>query len=209
MEKTTFDRMDKIESALQQYLRTNGTLPCPANRTLSLNNASLGTPTDCTLPSATGTTDVGASSSAIRIGAIPIAVLNLDRNIIFDGWTNRFTYAVVKNLATTPTAYRTYSATGSGPFTIRDKNTNQINISTDIAYIIISHGEKGNGSYHIEGAQIKACGATLESENCNNDNIFVDAEYYSTPNSSYYDDILRWKTRSRLIKTSKLAIALP
>jgi type II secretory pathway pseudopilin PulG len=208
-EKTTIEKLNQIEEAIGQYVRQNGYIPCPASRIDNLNSSNLGVPTDCTLSSATGTTDITVSASTIRIGAVPVAVLNLDKNTIFDGWTNRFTYIAVKELSTTQNSFKTYAATSGGPFIIRDKNANQVNISDDVGYIIISHGEKGYGSYNVNGTQVKACGTTLESENCNNDNIFINSKYYGIENASYYDDIMRWKTRSRLIKSNNLAIALP
>ncbi len=208
-ENLTKERINQIELAIGKYLILNGTLPCPASRLDSSNSVTLGVATDCTLSSATGTTDVSAVTPALRIGAVPTTALNINPLYMIDGWGNKYTYAVVKNLATTPSSFSSYSASGTGPFTLKDKNANQINSSSDISYILISHGEKGYGAYSADGIQGKACGTTLESENCNNDNIFVNAEYYGTNNSSYFDDIVKWKTRGRLIKANKLAIALP
>jgi type II secretory pathway pseudopilin PulG len=208
-EKITIAKLDQIEEALGKYLRKNGTLPCPASRLDSLVSSTLGVATDCSITVPLGILNITTPSSPIRIGTVPVRALELDSNTIFDGWNNKFTYAVIADLAISSNSFKTFAATGVGSFIIRDKNSNQMNISNDVSYVILSHGEKGIGSYSINGIQVKACGVTLEAENCNDDYIFTDAKYYATANSSYYDDILRWKTRSRLIKSNNLAIALP
>lgn len=208
-ENITIARLDQIEEALGNYLRKNGTLPCPARRVDSLVSSTLGVAADCSTIVPLGILNITTPSSPIRIGAVPVRALELDNNIMFDGWNNKFTYAVIADLAVSSNAFQTFEPIGVGSFIIRDKNANQINISNDVSYVILSHGEKGIGSYNINGIQIKSCGTALESENCNDDYIFTDAKYYADANSSYYDDILRWKTRSRLIKSNNLAIALP
>ncbi len=208
LEKETNAKIQEIEAALNKYVQTNGYLPCPASREDALTSSNLGVSTDCTLGSATGTTDVTNASTTIRIGAVPVATLGVDRNYIFDGWKNRFTYIVVKSLATTSSSFKSYAASGTGPIIIQDKNANQTNVSNDVSYVLISHGMKGYGAYNIDGTVIKACGAALESQNCNDDYTFVDSDYFPTENTSYFDDVLKWKTRSNLIKSSGLAIAL-
>src|SRR6478735_1969862 len=40
--KQTKDKLDKIEKAVQLYYETNGRLPCPANGTLAVTDASFG-----------------------------------------------------------------------------------------------------------------------------------------------------------------------
>lgn len=208
LEKETNAKIREIEAALNKYVQTNGYLPCPASRADSFTSSNLGVSTNCTLGSVTGTTDVTNASAEIRIGAVPVATLGIDRNYIFDGWKNRFTYIVVKNLATNADSFKSYAASGTGPIIIQDKNANQINLSNDVSYVLISHGIKGHGAYNIDGTVIKSCGATLESQNCNDDYAFVDSEYFSAEDVSYFDDLLKWKTRSNLIKSSGLAIAL-
>ncbi len=208
LEKSTQDKLKYIENSLNNYVKTNGILPCPASRTESLTNANLGVSTDCSQASANGTIDITNSSTTIRIGTIPAATLGIDKNYILDGWKNRFSYIVVKDLATTSSSFKSYAASGSGPIIIQDKNANQTNISNDVSYIIISHGIKGYGAYNADGVIIKACGSSLESQNCNDDYTFVDSEYFPTENASYFDDVLHWRTRSNIIKSSGLAIAL-
>ncbi len=208
MENATNQKLAFIEESLRKYVQANGALPCPASRTLALTNASLGTATDCTAVSASGTADVTNGGVSVRIGAIPVTALGIDRSYIYDGWRNRFTYVVVKNLATTLTTFKSYAPSGTGPIVIQDKNANPINISSDVSYILISHGAKGYGAYDMNGVQLKACGSTVESQNCNDDYTFVDEHYFPTENSSYFDDVLRWKTRNMLTKSSGLAIAI-
>lgn len=206
---TTSQKIQTIEAALLHYTAFNKHLPCPARLNAQPNTSTFGTETDCTAAAPSGTTDVGTTNDAIRIGAIPIKALGLDDSFNYDGWKNRFTYVAVKNQSTTAASFKSFPVTGSNAILIRDKNGNQIHSNLDTSYIIISHGEKGIGATNLEGTYVKSCDASLESQNCNNDGVFIDSEYNpSSVAANYFDDIVKWSTRSQVIKKTSMAISL-
>jgi hypothetical protein len=205
-ENMTKDKLEIIESALENYVKVRGKLPCPSSRTESFESANLGLDSDCTLLSApAGTVDFLSADSDIRIGAIPVRELNLDKDLLFDGWRNRFTYAVAKDLAKTSESFRDFSPTGLGALTIKDKNGNTINSKNNVAYVITSHGPKGLGAFNIGGVQRTACPTPIGGENCNDDDVFIDAFLYPTHDNP---NMVKWKTRNYLIKSTALIAPL-
>jgi prepilin-type N-terminal cleavage/methylation domain-containing protein len=76
------------------------------------------------------------------------------------------------------------------------------------AYILVSHGKNGLGAFNFcqPGAVCNhsrsdtSNAGDSEKENANNDDIFVDAmQNTGSPPSAYYDDIVLWRTQSRLM----------
>lgn len=201
--------LTRIQQALDSFFNQNGYLPCPAPLTAQFSDVSsqIGVAQDCTAGSApTGITSYSAPGGTIWIGAIPTRTLNLPDNLMFDPWNHRIEYAVVKGLAQSKSNYSSMTTTSSF-FVIKDNYLNQINTDSFsasdskavniVAYTLYSHGKDGNGATNNAG-NAKSCGSTsLDIENCNNDNIFIDANYNSSSGASYYDDYIRWKTNQQ------------
>lgn len=196
----TNSNLQKIQSAIDAYVNLNGHLPCPASLTDPISTSTFGVSTGCSLSPPAGTIDLGSGADSIRKGALPTRSLNLPDSLMFDGWNHRFAYAVVKNLATTNTAFSTATPT-SAAMVIQDANANQIN-NLPIAYVIVSYGKNGNGATNNMGITKNCAMGSTESKNCDSiSNTFVDA-FCNATGSSYYDDIIKWKTVSLQIRDS-------
>jgi hypothetical protein len=65
-------------------------------------------------------------------------------------------------------------------------------LDPDAMFVLLSHGENGNGAFSGQGTSLAACDTTLlESENCDNDFTFMSALIDSRANSNlYFDDII-------------------
>jgi len=196
----TNNELDKIQNALNTYVAKNGYVPCPASQTAAVSSTTYGVATDCTATAPAGTVDVGSGSAQIRIGVVPTRTLDLNDSDMLDGWDNRISYVVIKQLAQNSTNFTTYTNTAAETIIINDSNGNRINApladDNHVVYLLISHGRSGHGAYNSNGASFIACGSFVDSENCNNNNIFIDTNY--NPNTAHlFDNIIRWKSRGQ------------
>ncbi|TAE81908.1 MAG: type II secretion system protein [Alphaproteobacteria bacterium] len=204
-----------IDAALRRYVVSAGELPCPAARTLTVNDANFGRESDQDCASATaplGTVDVG--NSTIRIGSVPVRELNLPDGMMFDAWDRQITFMMVKSLAMND-ALRTASAvtapiahTGSGWGGIRvvnalghdvfDRRDPAIAPRHFIAYALISHGENRGGARTKQGTPHIGCPTiSRDAMNCDDsDHMIRDGDLVndvSISNSSYFDDLVLWQ----------------
>jgi type II secretory pathway pseudopilin PulG len=193
-------KLDRIQGAINAYVNQNGFLPCPADSTAAVATATFGTSTDCSTGSApTGTTESGTGDDTIRQGVVPSRTLNLADTDMFDAWNNRFTYVVIKKLATTITNFSTAAPTNAA-IIMQDVNNNQIN-NAPVAYVLISHGKHSDGAVNYNGVTTTCTAGTPEAQNCSNTSTFKDG-VYNTNSTNYFDDYVRWKTKSQQIHDS-------
>lgn len=210
-------KFDEIEKALNQFVRVNRRLPCSADITIDPNSGSFGfEQTNCstTIPGDFELTP----AVRVRNGMVPVRTLGLPDDYAFDTWGNRIRYIVLSPLAATAPFPVPNFITFLNFFTVFDPNTrpiqilnasgnaiNKANIYTaptennTVAYVLLSHGENGNGAVPYAGGAVPACPASglLDQENCNGDANFRDASL-SFSGSNYFDDIIRWKTFNQL-----------
>ena len=145
-------------------------------------------------------------TGTVYIGAVPYVELELEHDQTLDPFQNKLTYAV--------SAHQTDPATmtANGSVTILSKfarnsncqtalDTNGIpfdepNDATNVHMAIFSTGRAGQGAFNTNGNNVQACpaGANLQedSENCDNDTIFVMDTCLRSENAgaNYYDDIM-------------------
>lgn len=188
---TTEFRIERIEEALDQFLRVNGHYPCPASRFLGPENAQFGrmVTSTCNAGSHSGTVRNGG----VRIGAVPTRSLNLPDDFAADAWGRKFTYAVTEDLATT----LQFTADG-GVIRVIDGAGNPVGNPPNTAhYVIISHGTSGDGGFPLTAATIASPACTpnsLDRENCDNDNTFrVTLVNSDSDTSRFYDDYAFYK----------------
>jgi prepilin-type N-terminal cleavage/methylation domain-containing protein len=143
--RTTKERLDRIEAAIERHAYKGRHLPCPAVP----NAAEYGISEDCIQTSPSDTSIVEANDGTteeIWIGTIPTRSLNLPDSNMYDGWGNRFGYAVVKGLAV-PGGIEDYSTSAtSGVIEITDAAGNQIpdaDPRNTVSYAVFSHGKDG------------------------------------------------------------------
>lgn len=192
-------KLDRIQGAIDAFVNQNGFLPCPADSTAKFATATFGTATDCTVAAPAGTVETGAGDDTIRLGVIPTRALNLADTDMFDAWNNRFSYAVIKKLASTIPNFTTAAPTNAA-IIMEDVNNNQIN-NAPIAYVLISHGKHSDGAVNYNGVTTTCPVGTPEAQNCSNTNTFKDGVFNSNA-ANYFDDYVRWKTKSQQIHDS-------
>ncbi len=212
--RITQSRLNEIEIALENFRVKYGRLPCAASSILS-DTSPLVFEENCT------------GVAGLNKGVLPAKTLGINRDIAVDGWGRRFTYQVANSICDVEGTGATLNCT---PTDYNDNNGNititkatasvPAEITTEAAYVIISHGANGNGAYLSNGEQRSiSIGTTNESENLDNDNIFWVDPVGSQLNTSggyeagraKFDDIIRFKTKSqieyRIRDTAKIEIA--
>lgn len=187
-----------IAGALRKYALLYGRYPRPANPNVAATAAAFGQeiPLVASYPACSATvTSVcqtavatqGAFSSRVLIGTVPFAELGLPREMSFDGYGRRFTYAVTRNL-TLANAFNAPTADSSGVIGVRtgiatnhpgtpEDDRFPLGITTNnIHFIIVSHGLNGAGAFvQAAGVRFRPCsaaGSLFEQTNCNNDTVF-------------------------------------
>lgn len=76
------------------------------------------------------------------------------------------------------------------------------NLTELIAFVLVSHGPNGRGAYTGNGTQQFAGTGTAspdETENSNGDTRFVDHPLISATNTTYFDDVVYWRTNHQLL----------
>ena len=212
VQKTEY-RIEAIKEALSQHLSVNRRYPCPARRDIAPGDTALAGDVgfgvevnpNCTVGgndlggTADSTVVVGAGVNRVRIGSIPTRTLNLPDDMATDGWGHRFTYAVTTSLATVNGTGTTYKNDGGKMSIVDSTSTEFVN---DAHYVIVSHGTTGNGSIPLNAnftLPFASIGlpcpvASLDRENCDNDNRFLVTLVNSEMDSpNFYDDYMYYQ----------------
>lgn len=181
----SYDELKEIEKAMAVYVNTNGCLPYPAPVAATPGSATYGRE-----PVANAKCATTGGAGLVLEGAVPFYSLGLPDEYSADDWNTRYTYAV------TDTAVESsFSSSATGVITVQDDGLNDI--STEVAYVLLSHGKTRKGGYNVKtGAATAACEATEnDGENCDGDDTFVDAAYNDGDvAASFFDDIVIWNT---------------
>ncbi len=187
--ETTRDKLELIHKALNVHAKINKDLPCPASRTALPGTATFGVETDCEAAPVAGVTEIGTDPDYIRIGTVPVRTLNLPEHMMFDSWSNRFTYAVTKAA--------TNSVLPAGIIDIVDENGNPVTTPpASAAYVVFSSGKDGKGTHRRRGEATAACNTSAkDGENCDNDITFRDMSLNDGDvTAQYFDDLVLWRT---------------
>ncbi|NET71233.1 MAG: hypothetical protein F6K62_09995 [Sphaerospermopsis sp. SIO1G2] len=205
----TEGRLDKIERALMYYYASEGHLPCPASRSARPDNAAYGVSTDCNAAAPAGTVDVGGSSDEyrIRMGALPSRTIGLRDDEGVDGWSNKFSYVIIRELGIGQTEYDNYAPTQTSDyFQVTDPlDTYGDDPSEIVAYVVFSHGVDKRGAFARNGAAGLNCGSTADAsdaENCDID--AAEKQFLIAPindgasGATYYYDVVRSESTATL-----------
>lgn len=177
----------RILSALALYVRQNGHYPCPANPQAVPGDANYGlgggTP-GVSCPNA-------STSGGIAFGTIPTRDIGLPFRLMSNRYGYKYIYAVTMTL--------TGDASLAGSIRVNEPAGMVTNMAP---FALVNPGSDGKGVYPESSATIdQACGSTaLDSENCDNDNVFFDADYSdegSPSTATYYDDTLVYSLASQ------------
>lgn len=183
----TYDEMKEIAQAISIYVNEHGCMPYPAAGTAVPGGATYGREPAANAECAT----TGGTGSAVLAGTVPFYSLGLPDEYGSDEWGYRYTYAV------TDTAVEAITSSYTGAITVNDTGGNAI--TTEGAFVLVSHGKTHEGARAAKtGTVAVACGSTTkDSENCDADATFVDADYNDgSVAASFFDDIIIWKNTS-------------
>lgn len=205
----TNNRMDVIETALLAYRRANDRLPCPANLSLPNNNANYGVeaanPGTCTGGTPSASDSYSAGGDTVVEGAVPVRVLNLPDEFMYDGWGRRIVYAVWSPITGSKGFINYGVESNCGSMTIR--NSVGAARSNRGLYTLLSHGANGHAGYNISGQRVSTTIVNVDEQiNCHCNaaaaetgylGTYVQRDYAEDPANPFnsFDDIVRFKER--------------
>jgi prepilin-type N-terminal cleavage/methylation domain-containing protein len=202
----TQNKMAAIEQALMAYRTAYDRIPCPASLTLLPTDPNYGAeaanPGSCTggTPAATFTSANGAAE-----GAVPTVTLGLPNDFMYDGWGNRFRYAVDTNMTSAGAFPATPLNYSCAPITVNDAFGNAR--TSNAIYALVSHGANGHGAYTQAGATVNAgsdnaneltnCHCNSAGANAGYSPTYVQQNLYQNPNDALggFDDLVTYKER--------------
>ena len=182
-----------IKMAMDNYYFENNEYPCPADITLSANDADYGRAVSpCT------------GGAAFVTGGVPFKDLNIPMEFSIDGWKNKFSYTISAVLTdSTSFAVDQGALFVTGVDAAGAAVTYAPNASGfEAHYVFVSFGDDALGAYSVEGgvAPVAACpGSGLQprqNENCDGDNTFFNSlNALSKANgTTYFDDLIMFTT---------------
>lgn len=143
-------KLDAIEEGLVAYYKRSSTqaLPCPADHTLTVDNAQFGTAV------AAGCAAIDSSYKDVNSsrGAVPVRSIGLTDDYAFDPWGNLFTY-VVGNRATLANAFINYPIGDASLDAIDAQDLDGNDLPPDKIMAIISHGPDGFCAFTANGVR--------------------------------------------------------
>ena len=182
----TQKQLNLITEAILGFAIANGRLPCPA------------TPGTANTTAGAGLENKGVPACNLTEGVVPWATLGLTET---DGWGRRFTYRVTPAFADDPTGglQASFALTDTGNITV---TSGGVNIATNVAAVIVSHGKNGFGAYQTNGTQLAgAAGDELE-------NADADATFVAKLPEPAFDDLVIWVSanvlKSRMVAANRL-----
>lgn len=194
----TQNKMDTLLEVIDNFVKTYGYLPCPADPEAS--------PTGDAGAFGVGLQDVDTNACVAGnlridgntvIGAVPTSTLNIAPSVMMDGWNRRITYAVDQRLTNAATYASTDPDTDpSGGFMTIYSSTSPAVVVTDKAVLVlISHGANGHGAYRAAGGSAvdKESDDVDEQENANleaPDSAFVQKFLTET-----FDDVVYYRMK--------------
>ncbi|MBL4590126.1 MAG: hypothetical protein JKY11_08625, partial [Alphaproteobacteria bacterium] len=170
---TTEGNLRIIDSALSKYAVRTGYYPRPAVRNLSRSavgfgqDVALASVVACTgggeplVCRTNGARDTSADADSIvdpvLIGDIPFAEIGVPQKFILDGYSNRITYAVSERM--TDTALSPVQDDWGAIEVLDGSGGNHQDTNRNAHYVLVSHGNNGEGTYSSEGGLTNACNA--------------------------------------------------
>lgn len=180
---TTAENLRNAEQSLKTFLEVNGYYPCPANRASKKGEATFGKAAPlCMIDSKQVTTSsnradnpsvVGRDGIYVRVGLLPFRSLGLSDSEAVDGWGHILQYAVTEVL----TDREIFNPLSGSIDVVAEDRQSRLTPPGTAQYVIFSTGEDGMGGYSDNGIPTGKCQPDLlQSENCDDDAIFMDAQ---------------------------------
>ena len=143
----------------------------------------------------------GTGCTSVR-GVVPWQTLGLSRPDGSDAFGTRFRYEVTAALVVAGSMERsgtTYTPLG----TVVVQTAAAAAVTSAAAYVLVSYGPNRQGGFgEVTGTQIAADGvSTVEPENTDADNTYVQDQYTSAAGTGYFDDIVRWRSKPVIVQS--------
>jgi prepilin-type N-terminal cleavage/methylation domain-containing protein len=199
--KVTERHLDRVEQALQQFLRDNKRLPCPALISAASSSVTYGDEirTNACATSYYCSTTAASDDANVIIGTVPTATLNIPAETMLDGWGNKFIYVADRRFGqencSDATKVNADFYTNEPTITVTDDDGTKTSAAI---YALISNGENKAAAYNKDGKAEATADAGDEAENTDGDKTFVE----NTLGKAGFDDITRYKTKIQLILDS-------
>ncbi len=181
----TQENLLKTEHALKTYLHMNYHYPCPAQRKIGRGQEGFGKALDACYNQKRSPYDDGnnteyTTASAkgrnnqwVIMGVVPFRSLGIPDSDATDGWGRLLQYAVTEQL-TNPFSFDQKA----GAIDVVDENgVSRVVPSGTVHFVVYSTGADGKGGISFDGVALSPCPeGLLETENCNDDATFMDAQ---------------------------------
>lgn len=157
--QTAEQQIKGIEQALKKFVDTNNRYPKPAYATQGTNNPEFGKeateasdPTKAPYAALVPTNMIHVSG--VLFGAVPTATLGLGNEYAADCWGDKFTYAVTNALTSSHNGVG-HASNVEGAITVKTGTNGALtDVSTKVAYVIISHGADKHGATPLTSGNI-------------------------------------------------------
>ncbi|MEZ0226160.1 MAG: type II secretion system protein [Alphaproteobacteria bacterium] len=178
--------MRVIHVALTRYMALHAKLPCPENPVLPGARKDGDDSDIC----ARHDTEERAEDPRLWTGVAPLHALHLNDENALDGWGNKFTYTVTSGL----TSGKPLGGMRPKRGVLRVVDAEGRNVLATLdgggRYVLMSHGPSGAGAWTSQGIHRPCSKDTLDSQNCDGDNTFVQTAFSMAQGASFYDDVL-------------------
>ncbi|MEM7616830.1 MAG: hypothetical protein AAF195_00435 [Pseudomonadota bacterium] len=225
----TENQLTYINQRIREFVLLNGRLPCPADNTIRQDNTRNATSVKTGVFIYSQEAFIFDANDGrdcpYSVGAIPAASLNISDSYMYDSWGNMFTYHVSPNLCSDNNKVSGLSS-GQEPLVgcsardyqfgidinasplqtegnLRVLNAFGTEIASNIAYVLLSHGENEAGAYISSGNKIASSSNPDEEENSDstNDGDFDEAndlDYVDRDIANNFDDIVTYFTKEQI-----------
>ncbi len=194
----TEDHLEKVIHSLSTFVLTHKRLPCPADPTATSNEK--------------GIEQEACLYNKTFRGIIPYRSLGIPEKIAKDGYHNWITYAVSLDLTSLELKYlnqpdstvpltAVFCEVKKGENELIVKNADNISVidsaSDMIAFVLISHGQSGQGSFD-ENGKTRSTSSSDKITNATSTQTFIDKPL-NLSKENLFDDVVKWVTRDNLM----------
>lgn len=186
--QTTNENIEAVTAALGTFRGLYGRYPCPASLTALRGSVEYGRESNCSDTSINGSAATncvdgiciqnsvrtvqipGTPASAppvtitprVRVGTLPFRQLGLDENLMYDGYNNKFIYAVTERLATVDG----YDPNDGGIGIVNEAGTSAITPADSAHFFLFSTGANERGAFTRDGGSLDCDAARGDTDNC-------------------------------------------
>lgn len=213
------EKINKIEAAMDAFMGTSGTRPCPADGQYDVNHQLFGVAAGVVTPNGSPGSCIGGSPAApmgpdsgtgtVFVGNIPVKSLGLPDDYAFDAWGRRFTYVVDGRVTDNEMCYNFTIDKDEGNVTIQWKDPSGAVFDTEQSvYAYISHGPDGHGAWPPQGSAVAGRVNRNVTQADALTNAGVDASFTYTPailsatkvrreRTTGFDDLVYYQKKNR------------